>query len=152
MAKRKRHLWTTQDIKAMKTMARYKRPAWHIAKKLKRTENAVRQKAFSIDLSLETRQEGGLCRTTSFISSSVKFAYNDRDAARANARRLRIALDKANKRIEKLETYTRAFIDGRLIRRHDGSLMASHGTLSDLGFSRADIDAAIEYTKKETST
>ena len=57
MAKRKRHLWTTQDIKAMKTMARYKRPAWHIAKKLKRTENAVRQKAFSIDLSLETRQE-----------------------------------------------------------------------------------------------
>lgn len=56
MAKRKRHLWTAHDIKAMKTMARYKRPAWHIAKKLKRTENAVRQKAFSIDLSLETRR------------------------------------------------------------------------------------------------
>jgi len=39
----------------LKTLARKKTPAGRIAKRLKRTEGATRQKAFSIGLSLDSR-------------------------------------------------------------------------------------------------
>ncbi|MGB6659935.1 MAG: hypothetical protein WBE90_12775 [Xanthobacteraceae bacterium] len=39
----------------MKALARKKTPAGKIAKKLKRSEGATRQKAFSMGLSLSTR-------------------------------------------------------------------------------------------------
>ena len=57
MAKRakKRRAWTLTEVRALKTMARKKTPAGTIAKKLKRTEGATRQKAFSIGLSLDSR-------------------------------------------------------------------------------------------------
>jgi hypothetical protein len=55
MAKKsKRRSWTTEDVRALKTLAKKKTRAASIAKNLKRTEGATRQKAFSIGLSLDT--------------------------------------------------------------------------------------------------
>jgi hypothetical protein len=51
----KRRAWTSEQVRELKTMARKKTPASHIAKKLKRTEGATRQKAFSMGLSLDSR-------------------------------------------------------------------------------------------------
>jgi hypothetical protein len=57
MAKRtkKRRAWTSGEVRDLKNMAKRKTPASKIAKKLKRTEGATRQKAFSIGLSLDSR-------------------------------------------------------------------------------------------------
>jgi hypothetical protein len=57
MAKRtkKRRAWTSTEVRELKSMAKRKTPASRIAKKLKRTEGATRQKAFSIGLSLDSR-------------------------------------------------------------------------------------------------
>ncbi len=57
MAKRtkKRRAWTSGEVRELKGMAKRKTPASRIAKKLKRTEGATRQKAFSIGLSLNSR-------------------------------------------------------------------------------------------------
>jgi hypothetical protein len=57
MAKRtkKRRAWTSSEVRELKSMAKRKTPASRIAKKLKRTEGATRQKAFSIGLSLDSR-------------------------------------------------------------------------------------------------
>ena len=51
----KRRSWTTEDVRALKTLARKKTTAGKIAKKLKRTEGATRQKAFSLGVSLDAR-------------------------------------------------------------------------------------------------
>ena len=55
MAKKskKRRAWTAIEVRELKSMAKKKTAAAKIAKKLKRTEGATRQKAFSIGLSLE---------------------------------------------------------------------------------------------------
>jgi hypothetical protein len=57
MAKRanKRRAWTAIDVRDLKTLAKRKTAAARIAKQLRRTENATRQKAFSIGLSLDSR-------------------------------------------------------------------------------------------------
>ena len=57
MAKRskKRRAWTAGEVRDLKAMARKKTAASKIAKKLRRTEGATRQKAFSIGLSLDSR-------------------------------------------------------------------------------------------------
>ena len=57
MAKKtsKRREWTTQDVKELKTMAKSKTPAPKIAKTLKRSLGATRQKAFSMGVSLDSR-------------------------------------------------------------------------------------------------
>ena len=57
MAKKasKRREWTAQDIKDLKAMAKSKTPASKIAKSLKRTLGATRQKAFSMGVSLDSR-------------------------------------------------------------------------------------------------
>jgi hypothetical protein len=57
MAKKakKRRAWTAVELRELKAMARKKTPAGRIAKKLKRSEGATRQKAFSIGLSLDSR-------------------------------------------------------------------------------------------------
>ena len=49
----KRHAWTSVQVRELKALARKKVPAARIAKTLKRTEGATRQKAFSIGLSLD---------------------------------------------------------------------------------------------------
>jgi hypothetical protein len=53
--KKKRRAWTSGEVRELKTMARKKTRAGQIAKKLRRTEGATRQKAFSIGLSLDSR-------------------------------------------------------------------------------------------------
>jgi hypothetical protein len=52
---KRRRSWTTEDVRTLKTLARKKTNAGKIAKKLKRTEGATRQKAFSIGVSLDAR-------------------------------------------------------------------------------------------------
>jgi hypothetical protein len=51
----KRRLWTPAQVKTLKVLARKKTRAARIAKTLKRSEGATRQKAFSIGLSLDSR-------------------------------------------------------------------------------------------------
>ncbi len=53
--KRKRVAWTAEHVRTLKSMAKKKTSASKIAKALKRTEGATRQKAFSMGLSLDTR-------------------------------------------------------------------------------------------------
>jgi hypothetical protein len=57
MAKKssKRREWTRTDVRELKTLAREKTPARKIARTLKRTEGATRQKAFSLGVSLDSR-------------------------------------------------------------------------------------------------
>jgi len=57
MAKKapKRRAWTPDHVRTLKTLARKKTGAAKIAKTLKRTEGATRQKAFSLGLSLDSR-------------------------------------------------------------------------------------------------
>jgi hypothetical protein len=47
--------WTTEHIRTLKKMAKQKKRASRIAKTLKRSEGATRQKAFSMGISLDTR-------------------------------------------------------------------------------------------------
>jgi hypothetical protein len=56
MAKKaKRREWTKSDVKELKAMARNKTPAPKIAKALKRTVGATRQKALALGVSLNSR-------------------------------------------------------------------------------------------------
>ena len=56
MAKKsKRREWTKEDIRELKALAKQKTPAGRIARVLKRTEGATRQRASSLGISLETR-------------------------------------------------------------------------------------------------
>jgi hypothetical protein len=57
MAKRPKKLlrWTKQEIRDLKALARKKMPVKKIARTLKRTEGATRQRAYSIGISLSTR-------------------------------------------------------------------------------------------------
>lgn len=57
MAKKpiKRRAWTAADNRALKALARQKKRAGQIARVLKRTEGAIRQRAFGIGLSLDSR-------------------------------------------------------------------------------------------------
>jgi hypothetical protein len=52
---KKRRAWTSVQVRELKLLARKKTPARKIAKLLKRTEEATRPKAFSMELSLDTR-------------------------------------------------------------------------------------------------
>jgi len=52
---RKRRAWTSEQVHTLKSLAKKKRRAADIARTLKRTEGATRQKAFSLGLSLESR-------------------------------------------------------------------------------------------------
>jgi hypothetical protein len=51
----KRREWTRTDVSDLKALARKKTPARKIARTLKRTEGATRQKAFSLGVSLDSR-------------------------------------------------------------------------------------------------
>lgn len=57
MAKKasKRRSWTKEDVRELKTLARQKTPAAKIARALKRTVGATRQKAFGLGVSLNSR-------------------------------------------------------------------------------------------------
>jgi hypothetical protein len=51
----KRRVWTAADIRELKAGARKKIVAGKIARALKRSEGATRQKAFALGLSLDSR-------------------------------------------------------------------------------------------------
>ena len=53
--KSKRREWTAEDVRELKSLARQKTPAGQIARKLKRTEGATRQKALTLNVSLNSR-------------------------------------------------------------------------------------------------
>jgi hypothetical protein len=53
--KSKRRAWTATDVRMLKVAAKKKTRAASIARSLKRTEGATRQKAFSMGLSLDSR-------------------------------------------------------------------------------------------------
>jgi hypothetical protein len=53
--KSKRREWTASDVRTLKTLAKKKTGATSIARTLKRTVGATRQKAFSLGLSLDSR-------------------------------------------------------------------------------------------------
>jgi len=53
--KRRRRTWTAKDVRNLKKLAAKRTRAANIARTLRRTEGATRQKAFSLGLSLETR-------------------------------------------------------------------------------------------------
>ena len=50
-----RREWTKQDVRELKGFARQKTPAPKIARSQKRTVGAIRQKAFSMGVSLASR-------------------------------------------------------------------------------------------------
>ena len=47
--------WTAEDVRELKRLAKAKTPAAQIARKLKRTEGATRQKALPLTVSLDAR-------------------------------------------------------------------------------------------------
>ena len=51
----KRREWTAGDVRELKQLAKAKTPAAQIARKLKRTEGATRQKALTLNVSLNSR-------------------------------------------------------------------------------------------------
>jgi hypothetical protein len=51
----KRRAWTSEQVRTLKALARKGTPAGSIARSLKRTEGATRQKAFTLGLSLDSR-------------------------------------------------------------------------------------------------
>jgi hypothetical protein len=51
----KRREWTKQDVRELKSLARKRTPAAKIARSLKRTLGATRQKAFALGVSLDSR-------------------------------------------------------------------------------------------------
>jgi hypothetical protein len=53
--KAKRRAWTSSDVRTLKSHAKKKTRAASIARALKRSEGATRQKAFSMGLSLDSR-------------------------------------------------------------------------------------------------
>ena len=53
--KSKRRAWTTAQVRTLKTLAKRKTKAASIARTLKRSEGATRQKALSMGLSLDSR-------------------------------------------------------------------------------------------------
>ena len=53
--KQKRVAWTAAHVSTLKSMAKKKTTAGKIAKALKRSEGATRQKAFSLGVSLDSR-------------------------------------------------------------------------------------------------
>ena len=55
MASSKRRECTKIDVRELKSLAREKMPAGQIARRLKRTEGATRQKAFALGVSLDSR-------------------------------------------------------------------------------------------------
>ena len=51
----KRRAWTSVQVRELKALAKRKTPAARIARTLKRTVGATRQKAFSLGVSLDSR-------------------------------------------------------------------------------------------------
>jgi hypothetical protein len=51
----KRRAWSKEDVRELKSLAKSKMPAAKIARRFKRTEGALRQKALHLGISLNSR-------------------------------------------------------------------------------------------------
>jgi hypothetical protein len=51
----KRRAWSKEDVRELKSLAKSKVPAAKIARRFKRTEGALRQKALHLGISLNSR-------------------------------------------------------------------------------------------------
>lgn len=51
----KRRAWSDEDVRELKRLAKAKVPAREIARKFRRTEGALRQKALHLGVSLDSR-------------------------------------------------------------------------------------------------
>ncbi len=56
--KKKRRAWLAAEVKALRSAAKSIVPAGKIARLLKRTEGAIRQKALALGLSLNSQRRG----------------------------------------------------------------------------------------------
>ena len=74
--KKKRRSWLAAEVKALKISAKNIVPAAQIARLLKRTEGAIRQKALALGLSLNSQRRG---------KGKKKSAAKRRTARRARA-------------------------------------------------------------------
>jgi hypothetical protein len=82
-----RRPWSSDDVKLLKSMAR-KEPASAIAKALKRTEGATRQKATALGVSLNTtRGRAAATRTAARKAAPAKTAARKAAPAKAAARK-----------------------------------------------------------------
>ncbi|MBV9632964.1 MAG: hypothetical protein JO230_33055 [Xanthobacteraceae bacterium] len=54
--RRKRVAWTKEDVRDLKMHSKSKTPVAQIAKTMKRTEGAIRQKALALDISIGHRR------------------------------------------------------------------------------------------------
>jgi hypothetical protein len=73
--KTKRREWTAEDVRELKQLAKAKTPAARIARRLKRTEGATRQKALTLNVSLNSRMAGpktALKKTTAKKKTALK--------------------------------------------------------------------------------
>jgi hypothetical protein len=52
----KRRAWSKEDVRELKSLAKSKIPAAKIARRFKRTEGAIRQKALHVGISLNSRR------------------------------------------------------------------------------------------------
>ena len=75
-----RRPWSKDDVKLLKTMAR-KEPAAAIAKALKRTEGATRQKATALGVSLNTTRKTAAKKTATKKAGAKKAAPAKKKAA-----------------------------------------------------------------------
>ena len=90
--------WTSEDVKMLKSMAR-KEPASAIAKTLKRTEGATRQKATALGVSLNTtRGRAAAARKTTAARKPVAAKAAAKKAAPKKAAPKKAAPKKAAKK------------------------------------------------------
>ena len=87
-----RRPWASEDVKMLKTMAR-KEPASAIAKSLKRTEGATRQKATALGVSLNTTRGRAAASKSKPAKAAVKAA--PKKAAAKQAAPKKMAMKKA---------------------------------------------------------
>ena len=76
--------WTKDDVKLLKSMAR-KEPASKIAKTLKRTEGATRQKATALGISLNTARKRAPVKKAAARKAIAKTAAPKKVAAKKAA-------------------------------------------------------------------
>ena len=91
-----RRPWTSDDVKMLKTMAR-KEPASAIAKSLKRTEGATRQKATALGVSLNTTRGRGAAAKSPARKTTARKAAPKKAAAKKAAPKKAAAKKSARK-------------------------------------------------------
>ncbi|MBO0752241.1 MAG: hypothetical protein J2P53_09025 [Bradyrhizobiaceae bacterium] len=83
--KSKRREWTAQDVRELRQLAKTKTPAAQIARQLKRTEGATRQKALTLNVSLNSRTAAsrtGLKRSAAKKTTAKKAPFRKTRSAK----------------------------------------------------------------------